>query len=414
MIGMRVYFAVIVILAAAVATANADVTIRYRIETSSPMGGAANRTSSTVIHMKGNKGVTIDDGETTIVDFARQQVTVIDTVRRKYAVIPVAEYAGKMTEEMKDMMPEAGQSVDVAEMLKSMKTTCETKKSGMSETIQGVQAEDREVTCTMTMAMPDSMQGVMPAMSMKFVTRIWTASPSERLRVPGLWQLSGFELWQDRFMNPAGVMEKMVPEAMKPMTEAMQKDQSATLRSTMEMSMQMPMPGMPAGDKPLMKMTREVVGLSTELLDDSLFSVPSDCSAEPFDQLTKGITSALMASFREQPGPAAAPASAPAAIPDNVKAFIQDLIPLSQPEPEAVVGADGKKLQGMVDILITIGPKGNVEQTEVLSGPEALRKAAMDAVRHAVGVPASDTERRGGRRLYGSERRFHGLFKRRA
>ena len=176
-------------------------------------------------------GVTINEGETEIVDFGRQQVTVIDTVRRKYATFPASEYGSRMAQRITDEMPEAP---GMEEMLKSMKTTCETKDPGVSETIQGVQAVEHDVTCTMTMSMPAAVQelpgGGMSGMSMKTVMRTWSAAPSERLRVPGLWQLSGFEVWEKYFMNPAGALGKMEPEAMKPMLDAMQKDQSVTLR----------------------------------------------------------------------------------------------------------------------------------------------------------------------------------------
>ena len=202
-------------------------------------------------------------------------------------------------------------------MLKSIKTTCDTNNSDAPETIQGVQGLKHEVACTMTITMPDNMKDVMPSMGMKMVTRVWSASPSERLRVPGLWQLSGYELWQNYFMNPIGATDKMLPEGIrdgiKPMIDAMQKDQSAVLRSSTEISMNMPMPGLPAGDTPFMTMKEEMTGLSTELLDDSLFSVPADCSEEPFETVMKGITDAAMATVKgdmlapSPPGPRTTP-----------------------------------------------------------------------------------------------------------
>jgi hypothetical protein len=296
----RFYCAVLTVLSAAVVPVIADTTIRYKVETSSPLAPAANQSHSMVIYMKGSQGVTIVDSQTTIVDFARQQVTIIDTVRRKYATIPASEYAGKLGAGIAAMLPESGGNM-VSQLLKSMKTSCDTSKSGVPETIQGVQAEEREVTCAMTMTMPDSIaKASMPAMSVNIKMRVWSAAPSERLRVPGLWQLSGFELWQNYFMNPVGSLGKMMPEGMKPLIEAMQKDQSATLRMNSEISMKMPMamPGMPTGDTPFMKMSEEVVGLSTELLDDSLFSIPGDCIAEPFEDVMKGITDAAMSAAK--------------------------------------------------------------------------------------------------------------------
>ncbi len=155
-----------------------------------------------------------------------------------------------------------------------------------------------EIVCAMTIAMPNSMKDVMPAMGMKVVIRVWSASPGERLRVPGLWQLSGYELWQSYFTNPIGSIDKLLSDGIKPMIEAMQKGQSALLRLTMEGSMNMPMPCLPAGDIPIMTMKEEMIGLSTELLDDQLFTVPSDYSEEPFEAVVRGITDAAMAAMK--------------------------------------------------------------------------------------------------------------------
>jgi len=276
----------------------ADVTIRYTFETSSPMMPAAGKAHPMVIYMKGNKGVTVVDTQTTIVDFARQQVTIIDGARKKYATISAAEYAGKMASETAAIMPDTSGIPGVADMLKSMKTSCDTNNSAATETIQGVQGTEHEVACTMTMTMPDNMKAVMPSMALKMVSRVWSAAPGERLRVPGLWQLSGYELWQNYFMNPVGAMGKLLPEGIKPMIEAMQKDQSAVLRASTEISMNMPMPGLPAGDTPFMTMKEEMTGLSTELLDDALFAVPSDYSEEPFEAVMSGITDAAMAAVK--------------------------------------------------------------------------------------------------------------------
>jgi hypothetical protein len=287
-----------VLLAAVPGVARADVTIRYTFETSTPILPSVSQSHAMVIYMKGNKGVTVVDSQTTIVDFSRQQITIIDGARKKYATIAAADYAGKMAAQTNAMMPDTSGIPGVADMLKTMKTTCDTTNSELAETIQGVQGMKREVSCTMTMTMPDNMKDAMPSMGMKMVTRVWSASPGERLRVPGLWQLSGYELWQNYFMNPVGEMSKMLPEGIKPMIDAMQKDQSAVLRFTADMSMNIPLPGMPAGDTPFMTMKEEMTSLSTELLDDALFTVPADYSEEPFETVMSGITDATMATVK--------------------------------------------------------------------------------------------------------------------
>ena len=61
----------------------ADVTIRYTYEMSSPMAPGANQSRPMVIYMKGNKGVTVMDSQTTIADFSTQQITIIDGTTEK-------------------------------------------------------------------------------------------------------------------------------------------------------------------------------------------------------------------------------------------------------------------------------------------------------------------------------------------
>jgi TonB family protein len=130
-----------------------------------------------------------------------------------------------------------------------------------------------------------------------------------------------------------------------------------------------------------MKMTQEAVEISTAPLDDSLFGVPADCTVEPFADLMNGITAAAVQSMKT---PAAkAPKTTPApSIPDNVKAYVPSLAPVSETEPVYPEEARASHAQGAVQVLVTVGPKGSVERAEALSGPEALRKAAIDTVGH--------------------------------
>jgi hypothetical protein len=370
--------AIVVALSAAPLFLNADVTIRYKTEIASPLTPAANTGNSQVIHMKGMKGATIYGSQTTIIDFGRQEVTLLDTARKTFATIPASEYSARLSANITSAMPTGD---GVAEILKSMKVTCDSKSSGRTETIQGIRAEEREVACSLKMSVPESVKAIMPDMGTKIVMRLWSASAAERVRVPGLWQLSGFELWQQHFMNPTEAFGKMSPDGMATLMESIQKDQSALLRSSMEMSMNFPMPGAAnsATETPFMKMTSEVVELSMSPLDDSLFVVPADYASEPFADVMNGVTAAAMKAAKAD---AAASTSAAAPIPENVKAYVPFLMPVNETEPGRVADANGQRVQGMVRFLVTVGPQGNVEQAEVLTGPELLRKPATDAIRH--------------------------------
>ena len=348
----------------------ADATIRYKTDMTSAMPGASLGDSGSVIYMKGSKGVTVAAGETIIADFTKNEITIIDAERRKYATLPAAEYGPKMAE----AMPAAGMA---AQLLGSMKTTCESRQTGGTDTIQGVQAVERVQTCSMEMKLPEGIPDMAAAMSMKFVSHIWSAAPGERPRVPALWQLSGYELWQKYFMNPADSVAKMMP-GMAPMMEDLQKDQSVVLRLSMEMFMKMPsMPGMPAPATraaPMMKMTQEVVELSTAPLDDSLFQIPADCASATFGDVTNGLMQARIQAIKN-PKPAATEAAA--AVPAEVKAYVPSLMPLTQTDPPGPLNG----VQGQVELLVTVNPKGGVADAEPLAGREPLRKPAVEAVR---------------------------------
>ncbi len=68
-----------------------DATIRYKTEMTSSLPMPRLADSSSAIYMKGNKGVSVSDGQTTIADFAKQEITIIDNDRKKFATIPAAE-----------------------------------------------------------------------------------------------------------------------------------------------------------------------------------------------------------------------------------------------------------------------------------------------------------------------------------
>jgi hypothetical protein len=137
---------------------------------------------------------------------------------------------------------------------------------------------------------------------------------------------------------------------------------------------------MGAGDTPIMKMSREMTELSTELVDDSVFSVPADFTAESFDQLLQDVEASQkeLLQTNEADADAARPGSQ---VPANVKAFVPVLFPMTRIEPVAPKDSNGKMLTGIVELLVTVGPKGSVDDAEVLYGPEGLRQTALDTIR---------------------------------
>ena len=335
----------------------ADVTIRYKTEIKSavPMPGGIAGLGNTAIRMKGNKGYMEAGGFTMVVDFARQELTLIDPAGRKYATIPAAEYGKSMAAAMPEMPAEAAQAA-----FGSMKSKSESRKTGRMDTIQGVAAEEREVTFQMEMPLPEGAN--MPPMAMKMVMQVWAAKPGEALRVPAIRELSGFNLWQKYFLDPAETFGKMVPQAggMASLFAEMQKDQSVMLRTHMSMFMPSmaalmarmsgqpePRAAAPPAETPFMEMNQEVVELSTAPVDEALFRIPEGFTAAPFGEVMNGVLEAQKKAAKP----------APPAIPEtrgqgDAQAYVPRLTPLKQTEPVAPEG-----MLGMVEVLVTVDPK---------------------------------------------------------
>ena len=67
----------------------------------------------------------------------------------------------------------------------------------------------------------------------------------------------------------------------------------------------------------------------------------------------------------------------------DVQAFLPQMTPLTQVEPVYPEAARGQHISGMVRVLATIDPQGHVVEAEALTGPSALRQAAIDAVKES-------------------------------
>jgi TonB family protein len=94
--------------------------------------------------------------------------------------------------------------------------------------------------------------------------------------------------------------------------------------------------------------------------------------------LSPGAKSAPKSPQTLQQPPAAQPKSPQAGEP---QAFIPFLNPVNHEEAEWPELAKAQGIQGMVQVLITVDPQGSVANAEALTGPQVLRKPAVDAVK---------------------------------
>jgi len=178
------------------------------------------------------------------------------------------------------------------------------KKTGRTETILGIQADETEGLLTVEgPAIPGMAQS---GPSMKMVMHIWTARPEEVLRSQALREFSGYTQYSALFLNTADMVKKMMGRmpgfggGFESMFREIQQSNTAVLRIRMEIRMpmmaliaqQMAKAGQPfpAGfdpDAPLMQMNQELVELSSTPVDDGVFAVPQGFHEAPFEDLVK-------------------------------------------------------------------------------------------------------------------------------
>jgi hypothetical protein len=256
------------------------------------------------VRIKGNKAYSSLGTLTSIVDLTTQEVTLVDPVHKRFATVPSAQY-GQQLEAAVSAMPAPAKA-----MLASMKTNLESRSTGRTATIQGIQTEEREFTLTMDMAVPGGPPTTAPFM--KMVMQVWIAKPEEAQRVPALQEFKKYRTSAGSGMNLVQTIKQVLSaipgmgDNIGAMIEEMSNDSSISLRTHSEivipllalLSQQAPQQagrGLPAGldpNAPLMEISQEVVGLSVDPVDDTIFQVPADYQAATLEEVLKGAISA--------------------------------------------------------------------------------------------------------------------------
>jgi hypothetical protein len=142
--------------------------------------------------------------------------------------------------------------------------------------------------------------------------QVWMADPEEAQRVPALQEFKNYTASAGYAMNPAVMLEQIaasIPglgEDLGRMIAEVSKDGGVALRVHLEilapflaiMSQQMPAAvgrALPAGvdpKAPLVQMNQELVEISSDPLDDSIFQIPADYQPAPLSEIMRGAVSA--------------------------------------------------------------------------------------------------------------------------
>jgi hypothetical protein len=248
--------------------------------------------------VKGAKGVGSTGNFTTITDLAKQEITLIDGSKKIFATFPMQEYKDRMAAAMPQSSPRTALKMRAKALL---------RQTGRTETIQGIQAEEREMTLSLETEILNA--GPQSGPLIRCVWQIWTAKPEEMLSVPALREFAGFAAVQNHFANPVEMLQKVATqmtgtaEGMDAVIEGMRKVNSVVLRSALEIYM----PGLGAmaeklalqrgqpitdgfdPNAPFSRTTQEVVGISTGPVEDDLFQIPAGYVAGPVEELMKSL-----------------------------------------------------------------------------------------------------------------------------
>jgi len=289
----------------------ADATIRYQTEVkpSAALGPLTETFAKAMqpgpglsVQIKGSQAYATSDNLIRIFDFGKQTITLADPAHKTYATFPMSQFeeiAGAAIQ----LPPEQAQAAEHA--MASIKSHFDSRMTGKTAEIQGVQAEERQLTVTIDMPMPAEMSST--GSGARIVMHIWTAKKEEALRVPAIRELTLYNAWQRYVMNPVGLLQKVAGKApgmsgmLMPALEETYKNPAVILRTQIEVylpflaTLAKQMAGQSQAapainvdpDAPVIEMTQEVAELSTAPVDASLFEIPKDYAAVPAGDLIR-------------------------------------------------------------------------------------------------------------------------------
>jgi hypothetical protein len=243
----------------------------------------------TVIRIKGDKAYTSIGKFSFITDFATNQVTYIDSENSRFATVPVGELASKLADSMPQLPKQA------AGLNNMFKADVQSRKTGRSEVIRGVRAEEYEVIVALTLSLPDVPANSGPAVRM--IMQIWRANAEEAASNPALAEFMRYSSRSESSMNPADVMRKLtgplqsLGQSFSAIREEMMKEKSPALRIHMEESSPMlalaPQGAGGGPASPLVSFDQEMVEFSTAPVEDSVFLTPAGFKNVALEEILK-------------------------------------------------------------------------------------------------------------------------------
>jgi TonB family protein len=384
----------------------ADLTIRYQFEfTAGPAipAAAADTVKAQLagilpgemaMRIKGGKCINSFGPLNSIIDTGKGEITLFNPATKQFATVPAAGYADRVLAQQQ--VPAAMQQA-LQTALQSMKIDVETKKTGATSTIQGIQAEDNLIVFSISMPNPAGL-----SIGLRMEMHEWLAAPEESTRLPALKEIAGCSAGLGASADPSAIVEKILgPFAgANGLSDAMKQLTALKGKVALKTQLEIFAPGMVAllqaqggqglpanvdANAALMKLDFNMAELFSDPLSDALFQVPAGYQAAPLEDLLKAIPKPALAQA-EPPKPKAPVAAAPindftgtAYRPDG---GITNPAAVFRPEPKYTEEARQAKIQGSVLLSLVVDENGVARNIKVVRSLDpGLDQSAVDTVR---------------------------------
>ena len=377
---------------------HADITLRYKNDhkfASLPrsFGAIISRMQTlmppfAVVQVKGDKAYSSGGNLAAITDFSAQEITLFNSTLKTFATMPMKDYADKWEAAMPVPTPNPSASA-------GLKSTVASRKTGRTNTILGVQAEETEAIISFDAT---DANGRLPAGPIvKEVLQIWTAQDSEVLRLPLVREWAGYSAYRNYLIDPLGAIRKMfvkLPGLGGDFTTLLEE---SAKRLVLKTHVELYMPGLIAsllaqpmenGDAsptidpnaPVMEMNSEIVEFTAVPVDEKVFRLPNDYQLVPVEDLIKSLV--LAASISAGTPPVAANTTDVGTIQRiRVGGNMQSANLSKKVTPEYPLLAKQAGIEGLVRLTVVIDREGNVANLQLVSGHPLLVVAATNAVR---------------------------------
>jgi TonB family protein len=380
--------------------ATADLTVRYKLtfkagEGMPPQAATAldpiakQLPAETVTQFHGDMARSEIMGKTTLTDYARRQVTILDPKERRFATVPLDDYPNAVSASTPPLPP------GTAEALRNLKVAFENKDTGRIDTIYGIRAEERAIV--MTISMPAT-QG--QSFSLRIQMGIWRPLADEMARVPELQEYAAWTARAKKSMDLAEMLSRIfaaMPGVGDQLRSALESFAKAGDGPLLKMEGAVSMPGLadlmrqqgaaaPAGLNPngnLVEMTWELAELSTTPLADSLFAVPDGFQSVSMKDLSVTPAVAIIPRTAQAPATATPVPAIPAPPGDAFRVGGGVTAPalVAKVEPQYPQDALNARVEGTVVLAVVVGADGVARDLRVIRSlrPD-LDQKAMEAV----------------------------------